>query len=790
MNIQFSVHTASGETLDYFSAPITASMRWQHIAITYSSEDATVAFYANGFPLDPDSIPKVSPGKTHSIVTEAAPLTIGRCSPHDTRDEELHGQLSDVMIFDGVLDFQAIRSASHGAPGKGASAGGSQLHRSLPENKLIFALPSAGCMGKPGPLPSLPATMAPPTPRLTTKAHRIALQDVLLETAIVISVESDLSTGLRVLDGVDHQATALLAGGKFGTVKTVLLLGSDDAIASFHNSSLIAQLESRFTRLEVEITNREGRSVVHSAAAAVRDIQRAEAQIPGGAIRTKWVLLMTDNLKPLEYWLYHLLAAALPEHTAAPLATTPHGGRNFSTPSSNAVAAVKSLTLTSGGMVKSVGLKHYLTVVGDGQVVPAPFYARRGYKASYIRKLDPAALAKEAEASTCESLLISAAALQEGVPDIPEGLGHLYECSTLTAPLASQGALKIAVVSWILELQPPKAAARWDAGSDSMLHRHEMHKDSMLRYAQLRGDAAMGNINADLELDLRVKWMFACGGSWAWEAANLVENLERRLPLRAQMQNPFKYCNGHNVLADAPLSFAERVERMVDLPSLRISPTISNNNFGETAMGTVVASGDLSSSQQQKKLSFQYDVPFPHGTAFIQDDVYIYHRDWFRASNWANWAVDRPRYQIGRYMNEVSGLHARVVQQCNALDEIWVPSAHHIEVFAQAGVERSKLVVIPESIDPLVFDPETVDPMMLPDRKKFVFLANFKFEERKNWKQLIWAYCKAFTIKDDVTLYIHTNLRGKFDAKSMKEIKDTIKEYIEAYVVDGSTRHK
>jgi glycosyltransferase involved in cell wall biosynthesis len=54
------------------------------------------------------------------------------------------------------------------------------------------------------------------------------------------------------------------------------------------------------------------------------------------------------------------------------------------------------------------------------------------------------------------------------------------------------------------------------------------------------------------------------------------------------------------------------------------------------------------------------------------------------------------------------------VEQCNTLDEVWVPSAHHVEVFAAAGVDRTKLVVIPESIDTNFFDPNKVPPLPLP----------------------------------------------------------------------------
>ena len=115
----------------------------------------------------------------------------------------------------------------------------------------------------------------------------------------------------------------------------------------------------------------------------------------------------------------------------------------------------------------------------------------------------------------------------------------------------------------------------------------------------------------------------------------------------------------------------------------------------------------------------------------------------------------------------------RLVEQCNALDEVWVPSQHHVDIFTRAGVEKDKIVVIPESLDTHFFDPDTVQPMLLPGQaaahragrlpvehgrarrwieprtlrgpslrrrqKKFVFLSNFKFEERKNWKTLVWC---------------------------------------------------
>ena len=56
---------------------------------------------------------------------------------------------------------------------------------------------------------------------------------------------------------------------------------------------------------------------------------------------------------------------------------------------------------------------------------------------------------------------------------------------------------------------------------------------------------------------------------------------------------------------------------------------------------------------------------------------------------------------------------SRLVEQCNVLDEVWVPSSHHVEIFSKAGVKPSKLVVMPESLDTNYFDPEKVQPLSL-----------------------------------------------------------------------------
>lgn len=39
------------------------------------------------------------------------------------------------------------------------------------------------------------------------------------------------------------------------------------------------------------------------------------------------------------------------------------------------------------------------------------------------------------------------------------------------------------------------------------------------------------------------------------------------------------------------------------------------------------------------------------------------------------------------------------VSRCNSMNEVWVPSAWAVEVFAASGVDPAKLVVLPEGIN-------------------------------------------------------------------------------------------
>jgi len=103
--------------------------------------------------------------------------------------------------------------------------------------------------------------------------------------------------------------------------------------------------------------------------------------------------------------------------------------------------------------------------------------------------------------------------------------------------------------------------------------------------------------------------------------------------------------------------------------------------------------------------------------------------------------------KIGRTMFETSSVPLGWVPKLLVMDQIWVPTKFHVETFSRGGVPRSKLVVIPESVDTDVFDPACYVPIAFQYRgleNKFVFLSIFKWEERKGWKVLIKAFFHEF----------------------------------------------
>ena len=105
-------------------------------------------------------------------------------------------------------------------------------------------------------------------------------------------------------------------------------------------------------------------------------------------------------------------------------------------------------------------------------------------------------------------------------------------------------------------------------------------------------------------------------------------------------------------------------------------------------------------------------------------------------------APGREHYQpqavlnIARVMFETLSIPPHWVAECNAMDEVWVPSTFNVETFAAAGVDRGRLHVIPEAIDLELYDPRRPALRLPAFDGRFVFLSVFGWGRRKGWDEI------------------------------------------------------
>ena len=142
---------------------------------------------------------------------------------------------------------------------------------------------------------------------------------------------------------------------------------------------------------------------------------------------------------------------------------------------------------------------------------------------------------------------------------------------------------------------------------------------------------------------------------------------------------------------------------------------------------------------------------------------------------------------VGRTMFETDRLPDGWADRLNKMDAVWVPTDFHARIFADAGVARAKIRVVPEPVDTAFFSPasktlrplaravpaaaaaaaaaadhvllsgdfDVMDPPAIPTT---TFLSVFKWEERKAWKVLLRAYFAEFDPSADaVCLLVLTN---------------------------------
>jgi glycosyltransferase involved in cell wall biosynthesis len=173
------------------------------------------------------------------------------------------------------------------------------------------------------------------------------------------------------------------------------------------------------------------------------------------------------------------------------------------------------------------------------------------------------------------------------------------------------------------------------------------------------------------------------------------------------------------------------------------------------------------------------------------DFALVIHRDPGRYSFFKNSLSynEEPDYVIGRSMYETDRIPSGWVDQCNdEVDEIWVPSHFNVDTFSKAGVNSSKLFVVPESIDTHHYNPVIHKPMReLAQSHKFKYLAVGKWEKRKAWNVLLPTYFDLFKTGTQHSGNVELIVRARMDEDSKHEYEQIVHKYINESGVELST---
>jgi len=110
----------------------------------------------------------------------------------------------------------------------------------------------------------------------------------------------------------------------------------------------------------------------------------------------------------------------------------------------------------------------------------------------------------------------------------------------------------------------------------------------------------------------------------------------------------------------------------------------------------------------------------------------------------------------GWTMFETEGLPDGWATACNEMDDVWVPSTFNLRTFAAAGVDSTKLHVVPDCIDAAPYLSATPYALLQGPGSGYTFLSVFQWIRRKGWDVLLSAWAKAFRPDDDVRLVLRS----------------------------------
>ncbi|WP_457974454.1 glycosyltransferase [Arthrobacter sp. D1-17] len=112
---------------------------------------------------------------------------------------------------------------------------------------------------------------------------------------------------------------------------------------------------------------------------------------------------------------------------------------------------------------------------------------------------------------------------------------------------------------------------------------------------------------------------------------------------------------------------------------------------------------------------------------------------------------------VWRAMFETAAVPPEWLQRLAEVDEVWVPSRFNAETFTGAGVDRTKVRIVPQFVDQGWLQ---MTAWPYPGHGIFKFLSVFRWQERKGWDVLLQAYLQEFDAEDDVELILRVDPFG------------------------------
>ena len=105
-------------------------------------------------------------------------------------------------------------------------------------------------------------------------------------------------------------------------------------------------------------------------------------------------------------------------------------------------------------------------------------------------------------------------------------------------------------------------------------------------------------------------------------------------------------------------------------------------------------------------------------------------------------------------------------------DEIWIPSKWGRDVLIDNGLPAERIHVVPEGVDPILFNPDIAPTEALKSFNGFKFLNIGRYEERKGTAKLIKCFDRAFGSNDEAVLVLACDNQHDPDFNIGKILRD------------------